>query len=174
MARSDSSKQVIALAIGGVLFAAGAWLVLDMEMGHEAKTAARTPALVGDTSDANAIAGPEAGDRATDRSRISRTDDRFPESGRLRIDSRTLTSGRQVTFGLALSDEELGGEALDARVIAVEGRAIDAVAVPLDGDSGGAGLALDADWLTPGTYLIQIRTKAKTPLPLRRYVLEVD
>jgi hypothetical protein len=165
---------VIPLAIGGVLFAAGAWLVLDMEMGPEATSGARTPAPVGDASEPTAIAGPETGDRATDRSRISRTDYRFPESGRLRIDSGMLTSGRQVTFGLALSDEELGGESLDARVIAVEGRAIDAVAVPLEGEAAGAGLALDADWLTPGTYLIQIRTKARTPLPLRRFVLEVD
>ena len=169
MARPDSSKHYILLALCGVIVIAGAWFAFGTQERPE----------IGDDSaatqpDANARDSNTPSDSASaDPTPESQTDYRFPENARLSIDSTTLTPGEQVTFGLALSAEELGGDLLDVRVASVDGRATDAVALPLVGDNAGAGVALENDWLKPGRYMIQIRTKAKVALPLRRFVLEV-
>ena len=44
------------------------------------------------------------------------------------------------------------------------------------GQASGSGLRLELEpeWLRPGRYMIQVTTAEKTPLHLRRYVIEVQ
>jgi hypothetical protein len=99
------------------------------------------------------------------------------EGGRLSLDAASLPEGGAVTFALALDPKALGGgEAPLSTVIvsADDGRRLELRATPVAGPQGGARLTLDPAWLEPGLYMIQVRTAEKTPLPLRRYVLEVE
>lgn len=178
MARPNSSRRYslqhrVLLALCALLLAVGAWFAIGIDESPEADgESARTMPVAVDARGSNARSDSES--HSADLLRAAQTDYRFPESGRLRIDSGALPPGKRVTFGLALSADELGGQALEARVVSVEGRATDAIALPLAGDDAGAGIALDVDWLKSGTYLIQVRTKEKAALPLRRFVLEVQ
>jgi hypothetical protein len=95
------------------------------------------------------------------------------ESGRLSIDSESLREGEVLTIALALADDAHGDEELAVRVVSLDGRTLDVTAMPMDGMGAGVQIAIDADWLQPGSYMIQVKTTEKTPLPLRRYVLEV-
>jgi hypothetical protein len=63
---------------------------------------------------------------------------------------------------------------MQVQIIGVDGRKIEIQANPLPGQGAGLELAVDVDWLKRGRYLVQVRTKEKTPLALRRFVLEVD
>ena len=40
-------------------------------------------------------------------------------------------------------------------------------------EGGSAHLEIEVGWLTPGTYLVYLTTTEKSPLPLRRYPMEV-
>jgi hypothetical protein len=95
------------------------------------------------------------------------------ESGRLSVELSELRDGDVMAIGLAMPDEARGEEPRPVRVIDAEGRAIDAVAVPIDGAGTGARLEIDPEWLRPGHYMIQVKTAEKHPLALRRYVLEL-
>jgi len=53
----------------------------------------------------------------------------------------------------------------DRREIKVEGR--------LDSVRTTTTIEVDPSWLLPGAYLVQIQTTARSPLPLRRYVIVV-
>lgn len=97
-------------------------------------------------------------------------------SGRLSLDVSSLPADGVVTFGLALDEDALGGgqDPLPAVVVsASDGRRLELSATPAGGAQSGARLEIDSAWFEPGLYMIQIRTKEKTALPLLRYVLEV-
>jgi hypothetical protein len=96
------------------------------------------------------------------------------ESGRLEISAESLAEGEMLTLGLALSDDARAADALEVRVISLDGRALDVSALPVAGEGTGVRLAIDADWLQPGSYMIQIKTTENSPLALRRYVLVVQ
>lgn len=96
------------------------------------------------------------------------------ESGRLEISAESLAEGEMLTLGLALSDDARAADALEVRVISLDGRVLDISALPLSGEGTGVQLAIDAGWLQPGSYMIQIKTTEKSALPLRRYVLVVQ
>jgi hypothetical protein len=36
-----------------------------------------------------------------------------------------------------------------------------------------ASVALEVEWLSPGSYLIELQTTERTHMPLRRYLLEI-
>ena len=55
----------------------------------------------------------------------------------------------------------------------MDGRRIETHAAPIAGSGNGLRLELDPEWLTPGRYMIEVRTVEKSHFPLRRYVLEV-
>jgi hypothetical protein len=78
-----------------------------------------------------------------------------------------------ATFGLPLADDARGDEPLAARVVSLEGRVLDLEVTPVAGEGGGVQLEIEADWLQPGRYMIQIKTREKSALQLRRFVLEV-
>jgi hypothetical protein len=63
---------------------------------------------------------------------------------------------------------------MQVQIVGVDGRKIEIEANPLPGQDAGLELSVDVDWLKPGQYMVQVRTKEKTPLALRRFVIEVD
>jgi hypothetical protein len=101
-------------------------------------------------------------------------DHSIAERGRLTIDAGSLRQGEVLRLELALADEAHTDEPLAVRVVSIDGRALDLSAVPAGGEGGGVQLVIDADWLQPGSYLIQVTTTEQSPFPLRRYVLEVQ
>ncbi len=96
--------------------------------------------------------------------------------GRLSLSVTSLPAGGVVTLGLALGKEALGGGQDSLPVVVVsasDGRRLELLTTPVAGLQGSARLEVDATWLRPGLYMIQIRTAEKTAFPLSRYVLEV-
>ena len=77
-------------------------------------------------------------------------------------------------LGLGLADDARGSEPLPVRVVSVDGRTLDLIAEPFQGEGTGVQLSIEADWLQPGSYMIQIKTVEKTPLALSRYVVTVE
>jgi hypothetical protein len=73
-----------------------------------------------------------------------------------------------------MPDDVRGTGPMPVQIIGVDGRKIEIQANPLPGQGAGLELAVDVDWLKRGRYMVQVRTKEKTPLALRRFVLEVD
>ncbi|HIG68435.1 MAG TPA: hypothetical protein EYQ46_00255 [Myxococcales bacterium] len=96
------------------------------------------------------------------------------EHGRLKIDADSLPESGDVTVALAMPDDVRGTGPMPVQIIGVDGRKIEIQANPLPGQGAGLELAVDVDWLKRGRYMVQVRTKEKTPLALRRFVLEVD
>ena len=97
---------------------------------------------------------------------------RIAADGRLSFEASALPSDGPVTVALELSDESRGGGPLAVRIAAEDGRQIETTAVPDSG--GGVQVEIDPSWLTPGRYLIEVKTPERTHFPLRRYVLEVQ
>jgi hypothetical protein len=93
--------------------------------------------------------------------------------GRLSTDAASLRDGEVLAVGLGLTDEARGGEPLSVRIVSVDGRRMETTAAPAVGSGSGLRLEIDPEWLTPGRYMIEVRTAEKTHLPLSRYVLEV-
>jgi hypothetical protein len=59
-------------------------------------------------------------------------------------------------------------------IVSLDGRRIETTAAPEAGSGSGLRLELEAEWLRPGSYMIEVTTAEKIPLHLRRYVLEVQ
>lgn len=98
----------------------------------------------------------------------------LPESGRLTIAYSDLPKRKALTLALPLAEGAIGDTPLPARIVDVEGRVLDVLVNPAPADPTGATLALDPEWLTPGSYMIQVRTQDQSALPLRRFVLIVE
>lgn len=99
---------------------------------------------------------------------------RIDEGGRLLLDAAQLPrAGERLALDLPLPDEARGDGTRPARIVAVDGTSIETQATALPGSGSGMRLELDPQWLLPGRYLIEVRTAEVSPLPLRRYVLEV-
>lgn len=98
----------------------------------------------------------------------------LPESGRLTIAYSELPRHKAISFALPMIDGAIGDAPLPARVVDIEGRVIDTVVNPVADDPTSATLSLDPDWLTPGRYMIQLRTLEQSALPLRRFVLIIE
>ena len=96
------------------------------------------------------------------------------EHGRLKIDADSLPESGEVTVTLAMPNDVRGTGPIPVQIIGVDGRKIEIEANPLPGQNAGLELAVDVDWLKRGRYMVQVRTKEKTPLALRRFVLEVE
>jgi len=96
------------------------------------------------------------------------------EHGRLKIDADSLPESGDVTVALAMPNDVRGTGPMQVQIVGVDGRKIEIEANPLPGQDAGLELSVDVDWLKPGQYMVQVRTKEKTPLALRRFVIEVD
>jgi len=100
-------------------------------------------------------------------------DFRIPDRGRLSLEAKDLPASGSVAIALDLPDEARGAEARSVQVASTDGRALQTVATIEPGEGSGVRIQLDAAWLAPGRYMIQVETNEKTHFPLRRYVLEV-
>lgn len=173
--RSSTNRWLI-VALSGVGLAIGAWFALGPEQRSPDPRSGATGLPVNDSSLASSDANNSS--EVSDMSLggpldLPTSDHRISESGRLMIEAETLREGDVLTLGLALADAARGDEPLAVRVVSVDGRVLDITAVPMDGKGSGVRLAIDADWLWPGNYMIQVKTIEQTQFPLRRYVLEV-
>lgn len=148
MAERRSTKRWLMMALAGVVLALAAWLTVDP---------LQTPR-----------------DFSSQASSRPTADHSLAERGRLTIEASSLRKGEVLRLDLALADEAHTDEPLAARVVSSDGRVLDLSAVPVGGAGGGVQLAIDADWLQPGRYLIQLTTTEQSPFPLRRYVLEIQ
>jgi len=169
------------LAVAGVVAALGIWLVwaqgsVTPETQTEKKGAAlgSEPTAVRVTAPEDRTA-PASGSRAaSDVPLTARVPaQRIPERGRLSIDADSLRDGDVLALGLALPDPARGEEPRTVRIASVDGRRLETTAAPAAGSGSGLRLEIDPEWLTPGLYMIEVRTAEKTHFPLRRYVLEV-
>jgi hypothetical protein len=99
---------------------------------------------------------------------------RIADKGRLAVTRDALFEGDVLALGLELPDEARGDQnALPVKVVDVSGRVLELDGAAVTAAGGGLRLEIDPDWLTPGRYLIQVKTVGSSPLPLRRYVLDV-
>lgn len=98
----------------------------------------------------------------------------LPESGRMTIEHSELPEGGEVTLALPLAANSMGDTPLPVRVVSVDGRVVDVVATQAFDDQPSVTVSLDPKWLTKGSYMIQLKTKEKSALALRRYVLIVN
>jgi hypothetical protein len=60
------------------------------------------------------------------------------------------------------------------RVLAPDGRVLEIEAPLADAERRSVTVEVPADWLTPGRYVVEIRTTERTHFPLRRYAVEVE
>jgi len=95
------------------------------------------------------------------------------EGGRVSMELDALRDLESLSLALALGPEARGDGVRRALIVSVDGRRLERRTVPLDDRPDGVRLELDADFLRRGRYLIQIDTD-DGPLPIRRYVLEID
>ena len=172
-ARDSSNGSTLALAVAGLLVlvvALGLWWTLrgtPRGPAPPAATAASSPR----PDPGLQAAQPEASTRTQ---AIRAPAQRIPDQGRLSVTREALREGDILALGLELPDALRGSEARPVRLVDVTGRALDGFALPVDGTGSGLRLEIDPEWLRPGRYMIQVETSgAGSPLPVRRYVLEV-
>jgi hypothetical protein len=176
MTELTSSARAGAIALVAFGVAIGVWLALDSsrdlpETGG-APLAASAPRAA-EKESTTTMPGPG---EPTSSPADLRPDFRIEEGGRLSLDAHSMPVSGVVRFGLALDREALGAgqDPLPAVVVSAgDGRRLELAAIPVAGSQSGVRLDLDAAWLEPGLYMIQLRTAEKVALPLRRYVIEV-
>jgi hypothetical protein len=155
-ARKGSALRPAAL-VAGIAAALGVGLWLLWSPGSE--TAARpTPRSI-----AEVPAAPSSGPGEFDL-----------HSGRtLEISSASLPASGVVTLNLALVEPSASSDPLRVRILDVSGRQLQAMAEVRGPDRMIASVALEVEWLSPGSYLIELQTTERTHMPLRRYSLEI-
>jgi len=156
----------LVVGAGIVLLAGGYWLVSGGSGGFAESPGAGTPSAT--TASASQSPGGEAAPGV-------RRPAHMVEPGRkLRVAGANLTAGESLELGLSLPVRHEGEEPLWARIVAQGRDPYETEGVLAGGDGTFARLDVPPEWLVPGTYLIELKVREQTPLPLRRYVLEID
>jgi len=91
----------------------------------------------------------------------------------LEIARASLSSDEPVVVNLLLPEPSRASEPLAVRVVAFDGRTLETRGALHEADRRSARFELQADWLSPGRYIIEMKTTERTHFPLRRYALEV-
>lgn len=76
-------------------------------------------------------------------------------------------------MNLLLPETSRTSEPLAVRVLAFDGRTLETRGARHEANHRSARFERQADWLSPGRSLIEMKTTERTHFPLRRYVLEV-
>jgi hypothetical protein len=104
----------------------------------------------------------------------SSDDLRISSGETIAIESSTIDPSRPVVLHLVLGEPSRTDEPRPVRILDaedgkrnVEGRAI------LGAGRSEARFEIDPSFLHPGRYIVEVKTTEPSPLPLRRYVLEV-
>ncbi len=161
MADSQDSRLWVAVVAGLAVFGTATWFS-QSEPPEALERSAQGMAEAGMQSESQARPGPS--DSAI----------RIAEHGRLRLVHSELPKQGPLHLVLALPDEARGGGPRIARIVSTDGRRIDTTASALAGTGTGVAIEIDPAFLTPGLYMIEIKTAETKPLPLRRYVIEVE
>ena len=91
----------------------------------------------------------------------------------LEIAQASLPRDEPVVVNLLLPEPSRTSEPLAVRVLAFDGRTLETRGALHEADRRSARFELQADWLSPGRYIIEMKTTERTHFPLRRYALEV-
>ncbi len=90
----------------------------------------------------------------------------------IEIDSKSLEPGRPVVVRLDLGVPSRTDEPRPVRLLGPSGFVREGQGTLGEG-RGSARYEIDATWLTPGRYVIEVKTTEQSHFPLRRYALEV-
>ena len=89
------------------------------------------------------------------------------------VDLASVPDGAPVAFDLGVPAPPEDVPSLDVRLLSVDRRVFE-TAGAIGGDARDvARVEVEPGWLTPGRYLVEVKTKERTHFPLRRFVLEV-
>ncbi len=91
----------------------------------------------------------------------------------LEIARASLSTDEPVVVNLLLPEPSRTSEPLAVRVLAFDGRTLETRGALHEADRRSARFELQADWLSPGRYIIEMKTTERSHFPLRRYALEV-
>ena len=172
------SRNVVAAITATAVVGLGA-MIWTSGSGKSPNPEARPPGTSGSASSpantspprstmaAGAVPPPKSGN-------IVRSKFRIEEQGRLKIDAESLPESGEITVALAMPNDVRGTDSTPVQIVSVDGRKIEIEANPRPGQDAGLEVAIDVHWLKRGQYMVQVRTKEKTPLALRRFVLEVE
>ena len=86
---------------------------------------------------------------------------------------RILPTDGPLVLNLELAEPIPDGGTFPARILAPDGRAFETRGEPAGGGLRFARVELQADWLTPGRYIVELKTTELSHFPLRRYALVV-
>jgi hypothetical protein len=101
-------------------------------------------------------------------------ENRLASGERVVFSEGDLAPGQPVVLHLLVPAPPGDVEALSVRLLSVDGRQLETEAVIVGNDRDAARLEFDAAFLSrSGRYLVEMKTKERTHLPLRRYVVEV-
>jgi len=95
----------------------------------------------------------------------------------LEVDAEMLAASPELPILLDLDFVSPKLEPLRGRVLAIstpEREALPIEAAIAGDEERHAALSIPSEWLTPGRYVVEVRTHERSHLPLRRYVLEVS
>jgi len=90
----------------------------------------------------------------------------------IEIDSKSLEPGRPVVVRLDLGVPSRTDEPRPVRLLGPSGFVREGQGALGEG-RGSARYEIDAAWLTPGRYVIEVKTTEQSHFPIRRYALEV-
>lgn len=91
----------------------------------------------------------------------------------LEISAASLPASGSVDLELALEVPSTSLDPLHVRIADASGRQIEAWATVREEDRMSASVGVEAGWLSPGTYLFELRTTEPSPLPIRRYLVRI-
>ena len=169
MTEGGSGNRWQLVALVGVAIVIGVWFAVDLSREPSEAESRAEAGLPAGSSAPPSDSGPEPAGLVPPAAPA----EHIAEGGRLSIDATSLRDGEVLALGLGLADEARGEEPLAVRIVSVDGRRLETTAAPADGIESGLRLEIDPEWLTPGRYMIEVRTAEKTHFPVRRYVLEI-
>ena len=164
--QGGSSSRLAVAGLVAVGVAVGLWLLLGDGTGtKDEKTGSDDAATTAGESLPTPPATPRPGARAPAL--------RVTENGRLTTTLSELRDGDGYALGLDMPDAARGEGVRDVKVVDVRGRVLELKGEPVDGAGTGLRIDIDPGFLEPGRYMIQVMTAEATPLPVRRYVLQI-
>ncbi len=102
-----------------------------------------------------------------------RADHALASGETLEIAASELPVGRPLVLQLALGEPSRGAEPRPVRILATDGRMLHARGPLAESDRMSTRVEIDPEWLTPGRYIVEVKTTEPSHFPLRRYALEV-
>jgi len=94
-------------------------------------------------------------------------------SGQLELARGALPSSGRMPISFALGEPSADANSVPVVLFSMSDHREIKVAGRLNRERTAATIEVDTTWLLPGTYLVQIQTTSRSPLPLVRYVIIV-